>query len=810
MSLFRRLASFGSPSSSTSVSSGGESDRQFDTVTPDDGIKTLKEHCRSIHDIILTSETSKGSLETSRRVLDHFNGVINTISDEKCRDGQLGPCLEYAMESGVFEEIFSWSLGQRACMKELIKEQLKLYKSLIKRCKQPILILEEIVVPLKRLLRSCTGKQSSDIELVFVDVLHQLCVCVNQDVSLLNAHFINASSPKEGDLSVFSLLIPYLHSEGEVGSRSRDAVLLCTSLSMFQEQLANFICEETTFCPVLATGLSALYSRLPNTLDVPGEDWYTLEKGLWTTLPELKSFITSLEFCNDVIQTAHPRIQSKLLDLIYQGFLVSVMAPALNQNSTDALIAATAYFDLFLGSVTEPKLMKVFLKFILREKFDEVQILHSLLQRIDTKNELCLVTMALFQTLVNLNSEDVMIELVLKYLLPCNHVMGSQRKMIQEMDLYGKVAVRFLTLIPSCCFPDVHSESILAETSQVDNGKEDEDQTSSTPEEPLTLSSDFLTYLLDVRKTLSDRRVACSCWSALWDGLDPTYVSCAADIKSGKTTLSNGSALHISSSSPEMSQLCSEEEKPVLRRSLSGDTDNLELLLGPFITKLFQKLEKMPDNSIAVNQVLTGIISSLAEYPQPLLRSFLLNHSLVLQPDVKSIFQILNSVKAKVEACLSQLDNLEHPLLVAKQNLIDREEMRKRSASRRLSQQSSPKIAREHTALQRRVSDSPARSLPDVTSPTRNTFVEAKLSMEPGEMSGDKDLENAIEQSSSWILLNLGPKGISRERTRSKHINIMKNTIYCAVLMEEWMKELAAISLEHVIQPYPEVEVMCE
>jgi hypothetical protein len=59
------------------------------------------------------------------------------------------------------------------------------------------------------------------------------------------------------------------------------------------------------YLKVLATGLSALYSRLPNTLDVPGEDWYSLEKGLWTTLPELKSFITSLEFCNDVIQVNH-------------------------------------------------------------------------------------------------------------------------------------------------------------------------------------------------------------------------------------------------------------------------------------------------------------------------------------------------------------------------------------------------------------------------------------------------------------------------------------------------------------------------
>ena len=38
----------------------------------------------------------------------------------------------------------------------------------------------------------------------------------------------------------------------------------------------------------------------------------------------------------------------------------------------------------------------------------------------------------------------------------------------------------------------------------------------------------------------------------------------------------------------------------------------------------------------------------------------------------------------------------------------------------------------------------------------------------------------------------------------------MKNAVYCAVLMEEWMKELAAISLEHVIQPYLETEKACE
>lgn len=40
---------------------------------------------------------------------------------------------------------------------------------------------------------------------------------------------------------------------------------------------------------------------------------------------------------------------------------------------------------------------------------------------------------------------------VLRYLLPCNHVMLSQRRSIRETDMYGKSADKFLSLIPECC-----------------------------------------------------------------------------------------------------------------------------------------------------------------------------------------------------------------------------------------------------------------------------------------------------------------------------------------------------------------------
>uniref|UniRef100_A0A4W5QWR0 Family with sequence similarity 160 member A2 n=2 Tax=Hucho hucho TaxID=62062 RepID=A0A4W5QWR0_9TELE len=61
---------------------------------------------------------------------------------------------------------------------------------------------------------------------------------------------------------------------------------------------------------------------------------------------------------------------------------------------------------------------------------------------------------------------------------------------------------------------------------------------------------------------------------------------------------------------------------------------------GPFMVVLFAKLENMLQNSLYVNILLTGILCQLACYPQPLLRSFLLNTNMVFQPSVKSLIQV--------------------------------------------------------------------------------------------------------------------------------------------------------------------------
>lgn len=80
----------------------------------------------------------------------------------------------------------------------------------------------------------------------------------------------------------------------------------------------------------------------------------------------------------------------------------------------DEVIAATAYLDLFIRTINEEKFLNLFLKFILYAKIDELTLLETLINRINSHNKLSYVTLMLFYTLIDLNSEDVLHKLILR------------------------------------------------------------------------------------------------------------------------------------------------------------------------------------------------------------------------------------------------------------------------------------------------------------------------------------------------------------------------------------------------------------
>ena len=145
------------------------------------------------------------------------------------------------------------------------------------------------------------------------------------------------------------------------------------------------------------------------------------------------------------------------------------------------------YLDLILRSVTDPGLLPIMIKFLLDdEKFDEQRIIDVLIERINSPDsrvslksfllfpfvaifqsfkQLCMVTLALFDTLMSLHNEQLMVDLILKYLTGAPHIPIAQKHKINKIQAYAKTVDYFLDLAPDVM---KNSNKILAEHNSMD------------------------------------------------------------------------------------------------------------------------------------------------------------------------------------------------------------------------------------------------------------------------------------------------------------------------------------------------------
>ena len=72
----------------------------------------------------------------------------------------------------------------------------------------------------------------------------------------------------------------------------------------------------------------------------------------------------------------------------------------------------------------------------------------------------------------------------------------------------------------------------------------------------------------------------------------------------------------------------------------SNSCSSNENHIGPFLCAIFNRLDHMLSNSLQINFILTGLMAKLAYYPHLLLRSFLLNHNIVVQANIKTLPQV--------------------------------------------------------------------------------------------------------------------------------------------------------------------------
>ncbi|XP_046748145.1 FHIP family protein CPIJ015043-like isoform X2 [Diprion similis] len=972
---------------------------------------SFRKHWQQTHDIILQTKPPTGipSHDDVRGVVNHVDQMVTLLLLElrnatppnehrRTATPTHSPCLEHLLNENLLDKLYEWSLHTGRFNNAVWLEQLKLYELLVSHS-GALLAHEPVARPLLRLLEQCADDvMLPEVEKKLVVLLNQLCVALMQNMALLDLFFHPTSNGKSKFI-IFTLLIPHIHKEGGVGQQARDAMLLCMSLSKKNDEVGFYIADHSNVCPVLATGLSGLYSLLPRKLDIETEDWHRLTPDDVNDMPALTQLMNSLEFCNAVAQVAHPVVQKQILEFLYQGFLLPVMGPALLQESlgltieqldapqhwtaVDELVAATAYFDLFLRSVTEPGLLRSLIRFLLEDNYDECRILDSLIQRISSRSRLCIVTLALFETLVELNCEDVMLELCLGALTPCSHIMISQRRRLRDIDPFGRAAEKFLSLTPNCCATgstismSPNSLPNVPGISHLNNSTFGAESFKSLPI-PInygarlseSLYGNYHAYLCDARQKIANCQRACSNWSSQYDGetlnetnssiatilpeentliertvqriesnqefpaesVEDTRVQsnickdpsvqiildnieslltgedvtvCKEDISKPTTeektdnvlgTLSfeeqakldadiaellnedigtteqhtddtlqldkKGSDSGIDESNTAMNSLLSlgessgyesfafkgssestpdnepsedrisehEEAETTLsiepsiqlhgitnvinvtnegsisnRQSKDSSTYHQDIFngqpnVGIFLDVVLRKLECMTNNSVYVNLHLTGLLSRLAIYPQPLLRSFLLNHSLVFQPSIRSLLQVLASLKHKIDQFLSRHHDIHQLVEQARTFLIGREDRLVNARKNALEASAQAPTPRRYSSA----SEPFTRGEPKRRSLTSSL---SQIFKRSGGYSGPSSLSGSISQPSSisedqWEIAgdNCGPRYHTKISWESpKDISPVQNIVLCAVVLDEWVKELAAITQEHAI-----------
>ncbi|CAB4066761.1 unnamed protein product [Lepeophtheirus salmonis] len=677
---------------------------------------------------------------TSKTLLPNYDDIIICINlvDQMVHllqleilEEQLGyPCLQLIMKENIPAHILGTSrMPVHIDLQEKLQlHLLRLYLTIFEKPSifESFLPCESISKPLFELLSELDENNNNNN---INDAMNQNLNfssknCVN-DLQVINLMKSDSTKISKNSVMPFRFLTKFIHNDKWIGQQARDAMLGCVSLSERVPDLDYYISEYTDFCPVLATGLSALYSSLPRRFSL-GNDSCSLTDADIVAHSPLRSFFTNV------------------LDLVHMVFLVPVLGPSLTQSYDEELISATAYCDLCIRA-TNSHLLGLFLKFLFTSNIEEIPIIDILTQRLQVKNKLSLVTLKLFYSLIDLNCEDVQFWLILKYLVPLSHILPPHRACIIQPDLHSRASEKFLALVPICC--------------QRENSEE-QDMNQSRKRSIRLPCCCYTYYLHDARLSVRYNLERTKFWVFPYDGVNPSVKGCNNSYS--QECVAEGRRIRynsiLSQSQPNLKKLEQDESK--FSRSLDNFTysyDNWDYskkevvkdeeipvkVLGPFLETLFDRVESMVSNGLTANLLITSIISRLAAYPQPLLKTILLHPDPIFQPWVRNLFKSIMTLKQHIDDTMPSLEGSDEALIEARRYLNNRIHS----------------VDSDNSSLKKSQEIKPRRSL-------SNTFS-----------------SHFSEENPNLVILNYE----------------VQNYAMTAIIMEDWLKELSAIAHEQSV-----------
>lgn len=389
----------------------------------------------------------------------HLEQMLAILQQEEisCESGSTGPCMEYMMHHKLLETLYT--LGKNDSPPGMKQVVLCFFTRLLTRIKQPLLPHINVHRAVQRLVRICGEVKSGPCENEEIQFLCTLCAKIKSDPYLVNFFLEvpkSVESPKYPQLSplsqmspkspkrslefsiVNSLLAMCSSEDGRVAVKACEGLMLCASLP--EKSAATCLIENTRFCSDMTNRLIKLYQRLPTTIDPDELDAVYAKWGLDViSEPDDKQtfagkrnvvcFLSWLDYCDQLITIANPMVGRALAKHISTNFLRAIIEPGIMQTSEAGVVTCTAYLRRCLKTVSSI-LLSEFAHFMLGEEKQyeknaesSCKIRNRLIQHCNhLSEEVSLISLKLFDTLIQKNDSFIVYNLVLRNLEHGKHI----------------------------------------------------------------------------------------------------------------------------------------------------------------------------------------------------------------------------------------------------------------------------------------------------------------------------------------------------------------------------------------------------
>ncbi|KAK3593058.1 hypothetical protein CHS0354_007847 [Potamilus streckersoni] len=403
--------------------------------------------------------------------------LLQEEEDSQIEKGMYGPCLEYLLQHKLLETLYSLArTDYPPGMKHIV---LAFFTRLLSRIKQPLLPHISVHRAAHRLVKVCGEVKAAPTEVQEIQYLCTICAKIKMDPYLVNfflempksqvSENASVSTSKQQGSSVvaspeqrlkqdFGLVTALLSlsnsADSRVAVKACEGLLLCSS---FPDQIAaHCLVHNTDFCKEFTSRLVRTFKQLPdvvNPVDIEsvevkwGMDVITLSEDQQTFQGKrhLVSFLSWLDYCDQLISLANPVVGEALAISIHKDFMVTTLQPALLQLSESGAISAVVYITKILRMICSDQLLKEFSIFLLGEDRclekpdgDTHVIRARLIDRCNHLSEdVCLVTLKLFETLILKGHEHSIHNLVLRNLIGRNYY-NSQESFVSIANVAKK------------------------------------------------------------------------------------------------------------------------------------------------------------------------------------------------------------------------------------------------------------------------------------------------------------------------------------------------------------------------------------